>query len=401
MILVSPALLCPRSKSMGYNDSLRTAGFVLSVLSVVLAALPWWPALPVRLVWVFWCLSRTRRGKVKCGSRCGCRIFWRKDAITFPYLSLFGGRCPPTACWDGRTGLRPAGCSAGRCKRFGLSRDDCAYLYILGAVGALVGAKLLYLLPPAPAGCGAAPLWEEPGELSMCLAISPAAWCFDGGFFGGVAAAWGAAKYLRLRLSDFFPVLGARPASGARRGAGRLFLRRLLLWTGGPAPPGIALTYAIAGPNGVPLLPVQLWEAGAELVIFAFLLWYAGRAAGPGQMLRAMCSAMPRCGLCWSGFGGSARGMYGPLSTSQWLSLVVLALALAWPVAGRKLKKYGRERVSQQKGNRDKSDSRTFIRTIGKVNSRADAPKRAAGSGCLNFRFHDSRRTFRQDLFYI
>ena len=89
-----------------------------------------------------------------------------------------------------------------------------------------------------------------------------------------------------------------------------------------PPPWGIAFTHAIAGPNGVPLLPVQLWEAGAELVIFAFLLWYAGRAAGPGQMLRAY-----------------------------------VALALAWPVAGRKLKKYVRERVSQQKGNRDKSDS--------------------------------------------
>ena len=125
-----------------------------------------------------------------------------------------------------------------------------------------------------------------------------------------------------------------------------------------PPPWGIAFTHAIAGPNGVPLLPVQLWEAGAELVIFAFLLWYAGRAAGPGQMLRAyvFCYAPVRFVLEWFR-GDPARGMYGPLSTSQWLSLVVLALALAWPVAGRKLKKYVRERVSQQKGNRDKSDS--------------------------------------------
>ena len=66
-------------------------------------------------------------------------------------------------------------------------------------------------------------------------------------------------------------------------------------------PWGIAFTHAIAGPNGVPLLPVQLWEAGAELVIFAFLLWYAGRAAGPGQMLRAyvFCYAPVRFVLEW------------------------------------------------------------------------------------------------------
>ena len=101
---------------------------------------------------------------------------------------------------------------------------------------------------------------------------------------------------------------------------------------------------------------MQLWEAGAELVIFAFLLWYAGRAAGPGQMLRAyvFCYAPVRFVLEW--FRGIRPGDVRAFSTSQWLSLVVLALALAWPVAGRKLKNTS-VKVSQQKGNRDKSDS--------------------------------------------
>ena len=242
-------------------------------------------------------------------------------------------------------------------KRFGLSRDDCAYLYILGAVGALVGAKLLYLLPLLPRLAVELPLlWEEPGE--FYARYLSGGMVFYGGFFGGVAAAWGAAKYLRLRLSDFFPVLV--PALPLVHAVGRVgcFCAGCCYGRAAPPPWGIAFTHAIAGPNGAPLLPVQLWEAGAELVIFAFLLWYAGRAAGPGQMLRAyvFCYAPVRFVLEWFR-GDPARGMYGPLSTSQWLSLVVLALALAWPVAGRKLKKYGRERVSQQKGNRDKSDS--------------------------------------------
>ena len=39
MILgIAGLVVSSRSKSMGYNDSLRTAGFVLSVLSVVLGA---------------------------------------------------------------------------------------------------------------------------------------------------------------------------------------------------------------------------------------------------------------------------------------------------------------------------------------------------------------------------
>ena len=274
-----------------------------------------------------------------------------------PYLSLFG-RLMPTYGVLGMAGLGFGLLAALlRCKRFGLSRDDCAYLYILGAVGALVGAKLLYLLPLLPRLAVELPLlWEEPGE--FYARYLSGGMVFYGGFFGGVAAAWGAAKYLRLRLSDFFPVLVPTLPLVHAVGRGGCFCAGCCYGRAAPPPWGIAFTHAIAGPNGVPLLPVQLWEAGAELVIFAFLLWYAGRAAGPGQMLRAyvFCYAPVRFVLEWFR-GDPARGMYGPFSTSQWLSLVVLALALVWPVAGRKLKKYVRERVSQQKGNRDKSDS--------------------------------------------
>ena len=52
-----------------------------------------------------------------------------------PYLSLFG-RLMPTYGVLGMAGLGFGLLAALlRCKRFGLSRDDCAYLYILGAVG--------------------------------------------------------------------------------------------------------------------------------------------------------------------------------------------------------------------------------------------------------------------------
>ena len=257
---------------------------------------------------------------------------------------------------DGRTGLRPAGCSAAlQALRTVPGRLRLPVYF--GGSGGPGGAKLLYLLPLLPRLAVELPLlWEEPGE--FYARYLSGGMVFYGGFFGGVAAAWGAAKYLRLRLSDFFPVLV--PALPLVHAVGRVgcFCAGCCYGRAAPPPWGIAFTHAIAGPNGVPLLPVQLWEAGAELVIFAFLLWYAGRAAGPGQMLRAyvFCYAPVRFVLEWFR-GDPARGMYGPLSTSQWLSLVVLALALVWPVAGRKLKKYVRERVSQQKGNRDKSDS--------------------------------------------
>ena len=144
--------------------------------------------------------------------------FWRKDAIMLPYLSLFG-RVMPTYGVLGMAGLGFGLLAALlRCKRFGLSRDDCAYLYILGAVGALVGPSCSTCSPPAPAGCGAAPALGGARGVLCPLSLRRHG-VLRRLFFGGVAAAWGAAKYLRLRLSDFFrcwcpPCLWCTPWGG-------------------------------------------------------------------------------------------------------------------------------------------------------------------------------------------
>ena len=54
-------------------------------------------------------------------------------------------------------------CALVRCPSFGLSRDDCAYLYVFGAIGAVAGAKLLYLLPRLPQLAAGLPLlWGSP-----------------------------------------------------------------------------------------------------------------------------------------------------------------------------------------------------------------------------------------------
>ena len=102
-------------------------------------------------------------------------------------------------------------------------------------------------------------------------------------------------------------------------------------------PWGIPFTHAIAAPNGVPLLPVQLYECAAELMIFLFLLWYAPRAASKGGILRAYMLAYAPVRFVLEFFRGDVvRGIYGPLSTSQWISLAVMAAAIVWLVRKRR-----------------------------------------------------------------
>ena len=247
-----------------------------------------------------------------------------------PYLTVFG-RAIPTYGLLGMLGIGLGLLAALlRCRRFGLSGDDCAYIYVFGAVGALAGAKLLYLLPLLPRlAADLHLLWQEPAE--FFARYLSGGMVFYGGFFGAVAGAWGAARYFRLRFSDFFPVLV--PAIPLMHAVGRVGCFCAGCCYGLPADPplGIAFSGAAAAPNGVPLLPVQLWEAGAELAIFILLIWYTGRVTVPIRILRLYLLAYAPVRFVLEFFRGDAvRGIYGPLSTSQWISLGVLAAAVLW-----------------------------------------------------------------------
>lgn len=254
----------------------------------------------------------------------------RGEKSVLPSVTLLG-RTVPTYGLIGLLGLCIGLLAALlRCKRFQLSRDDCAYLYILGAVGALIGAKVLYLLPLLPDLLGDLPLLLKQPEVFAGRYLS-GGMVFYGGFLGGIVGAWGAARYFRLCFPRFFPVLV--PALPLIHAVGRIgcFCAGCCYGIEAPPPWGIPFSNAIAAPNGVPLVPVQLWECGAELAIFLFLLWYSCRAARPEHVLRAyMLSYAPVRFVLEFFRGDLVRGIYGPFSTSQWISLGVLAAAAVW-----------------------------------------------------------------------
>lgn len=158
-----------RSKAMGYDDGLRLAGFVLSVVAIVLGGL--------------FLLALRRLHHRFCGHR---------HVSVMPLLELLGRGVPLYGLLGVLGACLGLVCALVRCPSFGLSRDDCAYLYVFGAIGAVAGAKLLYLLPRLPQLAAELPLlWESPAAFA-------ARWLsgglvFYGGLFGGIAGAWLAA----------------------------------------------------------------------------------------------------------------------------------------------------------------------------------------------------------------
>lgn len=251
-----------------------------------------------------------------------------------PYVTILG-RTIPTYGLLGVAGvLLGLLIALARCRRFGLSRDDCVYLYVLGAVSAMIGAKVLYLLPLLPQlAADFHLLWEQPG-LFVARYLS-GGMVFYGGFIGGVLGAWLTARYFKLRLRAFFPVL--IPVLPLVHAVGRLGCFCAGCCYGIPVSWGVTFPQHAAAPSGVPLLPVQLWEAGAELVIFFFLLWYSRRNVRPAAILRVYVFTYAPVRFVLEFLrGDAARGVYGPLSTSQWISLAVLAGALIWLAAERR-----------------------------------------------------------------
>ncbi len=92
---------------------------------------------------------------------------------------------------------------------------------------------------------------------------------------------------------------------------------------------GIAYTNAVGGNNGVPYLPVQLYEAFGELVIFIVLCINQRGIKKHYQPVGIYLTAYGVMRFVLEFFRGDAvRGHLGFLSTSQWISLVTIPLGI-------------------------------------------------------------------------
>lgn len=225
-----------------------------------------------------------------------------------------------------------------RVPRFSLSRDDAAYIYVFAALGALAGAKLLYLLTVLPrlaelvrSGAGAAAL----------LAYVSGGFVFLGAIPGGLAAARLAARAYRVRLADFMPLLVPALALVAALGRVGCFCAGCCYGVECDSPVSVVFPAAsLAAPPGVPRLPVQLFEAAVQLALFLALLWFTARP----RRTRFAAEFYLAC-YCPARFvleffrGDVARGALWGLSTSQWLSAAgFLAVSLYFFMrSGRKM----------------------------------------------------------------
>lgn len=200
-------------------------------------------------------------------------------------------------------------------------------------LGALVGAKLLYLLPRLPQLLADLPLVPEQREVFAARYLT-GGFVFYGGLLGSLGAVW---LFCRVRKLSFARLTADLvPAIPLFHAFGRVGCLLAGCCYGIAAPAGCwGVTSVLGGQTA--LVPVQLYECLGCLLLFLLLDRLARRGWQGDRLLAVyLCLYAPlRFGLEFLR-GDAARGSLGPLSTSQVLALVTFAAALLFLLRQRR-----------------------------------------------------------------
>jgi len=215
-------------------------------------------------------------------------------------------------------------------RRDGLNSDVVVNLGILCGLCAIVGAKIMMYLIDIPYYV------DHPGEI-----ISMESLRAGGVFYGGlIAALIAAAIYIRrhslppLRTADVFA-----PGIALGHGIGRLGCFSAGCCWGLPTnlPWGVTFTNPIANqtvgvPLGIKMQPTQLYESAAEFIIFGILFWRVRRPHTPGAIisLYLILYSTVRFLVEFVRYHEQRNPFGGPFDTSQWISLALAAMGVAY-----------------------------------------------------------------------
>jgi phosphatidylglycerol:prolipoprotein diacylglycerol transferase len=204
-----------------------------------------------------------------------------------------------------------------RAKKYGLSEDAVIDIAIFGLIAGFLGAKLLYVLVE----------WKRflADPLSV---LGSEGFVVYGGIAAGVLAAILYCRHKKLVFLEYFDLLSASIALA--QGFGRLgcFLAGCCYGKETSLPIGVVFPESSLAPAGVKLLPTQLFSSAGNFCIMAILLfgYQRRKKVGDTGFLYMLVYGIGRFFLEF--LRNDNRGTVGVLSTSQFISLFIIAAAV-------------------------------------------------------------------------
>lgn len=239
-----------------------------------------------------------------------------------PFIPLFGFKLPMYGL------LIAAGVALGvfvawrfPCKK-GIPRQDVLFASCYAGIGAMAGAKLLYLAVTLPQILLAPN--PPPFSWGLAQALFTGGFIFYGGVLGGLLGIFIYCRQYRLGFIRLTEILV--PSVPLAHAVGRIGCFCAGCCYGRPMDPpwGLFFREDSFALHGVALFPVQLLECGLNLALFAALFIFSRRERPAGSVL----------GFYLVGYGverfaleffryDAIRGVFWGLSTSQWISLLL------------------------------------------------------------------------------
>lgn len=149
-----------------------------------------------------------------------------------------------------------------------------------------------------------------------------------GGIIGGILTVVGYCKIKKVNAIDYLDLMA--PSVAIAQGFGRIgcLLAGCCYGRETTSPIGIVFSHSQFAPNGVRLLPTQIIMSVGDFIIAALLLVYASKQRKKGQVA-CMYAILYSVGRFFVEFlRNDYRGSVGVLSTSQFIGLIVLVIAI-------------------------------------------------------------------------
>lgn len=208
-----------------------------------------------------------------------------------------------------------------------LKKDDVLFAILYAVIGVGIGAKLLYILTNIPF------LIENYQNLDLwdtLMQMFKGGFVFYGGLLGGILGVYIYAKQFKIPfkslLLTLLPIVPLIHAIG-RIGCLCAGCCYGMEYDGFGA---IVFHNSVLAPNNVPLFPMQIVEAICNLIIFIILLCTYKKFLGTYKTLGLYLILYSIVRFILEFFRGDLiRGIYFSLSTSQWISIILLIFGIA------------------------------------------------------------------------
>lgn len=224
-----------------------------------------------------------------------------------------------------------------RAKKFGLNGDHIYGMTFSAVILGFLAARILFIITE----------WEGFLQNPMQY-LSGAGFVVYGGIIGGALTIYGFCKIKKIDMLSYLDLM--IPSVALAQGFGRIgcFLAGCCYGKETDSWLGVVFTDSDFAPNGVKVLPTQLFMAGGDILLVAVLLWYAAK-----RPLRGRTSALYLILYSIGRFAieflrNDDRGTVGMLSTSQFIAIFTFVVGLVgFFVVAPKLKQKGNENSAE------------------------------------------------------